>query len=254
MTNNSATDQQSATIDTPDGTMDVRIFHPTGPGAWPAVIINTDVRGSRPAFEAMAQRIAALGYVAVLPNLYYRVARPPVMDLSLPLSAEPSQERLKVLRAAVTVDGLHRDYTALLDYLGTQPCVRGPATGIVGYCMGGSIALRTAADFPQRIVAAASFHGGRLATDLSDSPHLRAAEIRAKLYMGYARDDVSMTDEMIVRLEQALRAAGTNFTSEHYDALHGYSVSDGQAFDAAAADKHWRALTALLEETLPTSA
>src|SRR5690606_3695355 len=119
------------------------------------------------------------------------------------------------------------------------PAVKGTKFAIVGYCMSGAIALRTAADFPGRIVAAASFHGGRLASDADDSPHLRAADIRAKVYLGYARDDASMTDEMIAQLESSLAAAGVDYRSEHYPARHGFAVADSASYDAGAAERHW---------------
>jgi len=119
-----------------------------------------------------------------------------------------SKARRAVLRAALTPEAIRADLGAQLDYLSRHPKTRGATAGVVGYCMTGSFALRAAADFPARIAAAASFHGGGLASDAPDSPHLRADRIKASLYLGYADNDASMSPEMIERLEAALRANG----------------------------------------------
>ncbi len=112
--------------------------------------------------------------------------------------------------------------------------------------MSGAIALNAAADFPDKINAVASFHGGRLASDEADSPHLRAHEIKARLYLGYAAEDASMSNEMIVKLEQALTAADVNFESVQYSGRHGFAVPDSPSYDPGSAEQHWAAVFDLL--------
>ncbi|TDU31714.1 carboxymethylenebutenolidase [Panacagrimonas perspica] len=233
-----------------DGVIDGWWLHPLGAGPWPAVIVHTDIKGVRPAFEETARRLAALGHAVLLPNLYHRALRITDIDPSLSLHDEAQRAQLGKLRESVSTDGTHRDHVALLDWLDHQPEVRGGAIGIVGYCMSGAIALRTAADFPDRVVAAASFHGGRLASDDADGPHLRASAIRARLVLGYARQDKSMPDERIAQLEAALTSAGVAFTSDHHDALHGFAVSDKPEYSAAATELHWKRLQDLFAATL----
>lgn len=234
-----------------DGVIDAHAYHPAGSGTWPAMLLLfTDIRGVRPVFEAMGQRLAAHGYAVLLPNTYYRGGHAPVLDPTLPVADEAAKARRATLRAALTPQALRADILLLLDYLAAQPYVHGAKVGVIGYCMSGSFALRAAADFPNRIAAAASFHGGSLATAAPDSPHLNAGRIKAQLYFGHAEADASMPPEAIARLDSALAQAGVKFTSEVYAARHGFAVADGPAYDAAAAEKHWQSLLGLFGSTL----
>ena len=226
-----------------DGVIDAQLFHPAADGAWPGVLLLTDIRGVRPAFAAMGRRLAAQGYSVLLPNLYYRAGRAPVVDPSLPVQDETARARRNALRAALTPEAIRADLAAQLDFLAGSGVVRGTAAGVVGYCMSGAFALRAAVDFPQRIAAAASFHGGGLATDAADSPHRHLERIRARLYFGYADEDASMPPEMIELLETSLRDSAIPFRSDLYvGARHGFAVADGAAFDPEAAERHWRNL------------
>ena len=78
----------------------------------------------------------------------------------------------------------------------------------VGYCMGGGRAINAAAAYPERIASAASFHGGRLASEAPDSPHLNVATIKGRVYVGSAGVDESVPPEQSARLAEALRRAG----------------------------------------------
>lgn len=234
-------------IATEHGVLDAHLFLPDAKGAWPAVILLTDIRGVRPAFQTMGQRLADHGYAVLLPNVYYRGGRAPVVDPKLPVKDDSARAQRAALRAALTPAAVRADIAALLTFLGEQTYVRGNSVGIVGYCMSGAFALRAAADFPERIIAAASFHGGGLASAAPDSPQLEVARIQARLYFGYADADASMPPDMIDRLETALREAGVSFSAELYTgARHGFAVSDGQAYDEQAAEQHWQRLLDLL--------
>jgi carboxymethylenebutenolidase len=146
----------------------------------------------------------------------------------------------------VTVENVRRDHEALFAFLDQQPEAKGPKLGLVGYCFSGAIVVRAAADFPDRVIAAASFHGGNLATEAADSPHLRAGEIRASLYFGYAADDPSLPPDQIDRLEAALRAARASFRSEHYAGGHGFGVEDSPVYEKSVGEHHWEQLAAHL--------
>ena len=238
-------------ISTPQGLIDAQWFHPAGEGSWPGVILFTDIRGVRPAFEAIARRLAGHGYAVLLPNVYYRGGRAPVVDPALPMTDEGARAKRSALRAALTPDAVRADVAALLTFLSDNPHVSGQGVGVVGYCMSGSFALRAAADFPERVSAAASFHGGGLASETADSPHLGAASIKARLYFGHADADASASPEIIARLEEALSQAGIRFRSELYaGARHGFAVSDGQAYNVDAAERHWTNLLALFDTEL----
>jgi len=137
------------------------------------------------------------------------------------------------------------------DWLARQARVKGEKVGVTGYCMGAGIALRAAGTFPDRIVAVGGFHGGRLATDEPDSPHLLARKIKAKVYIGGADEDAGFPPEQVDRLREALTAAGVENTVEIYvGARHGYAPPDMPVYNKEAAERHWRELLKLLKETL----
>jgi carboxymethylenebutenolidase len=236
-------------IPTPEGVVDCYLFRPDTGGPFPAVIYLADIRGVRPVFMDMARKVAARGYAVLMPNLFYRLCPSPVIDPELQWGSDACMARFGELFGAVTSDGLARDHAAFLDYLETAPGVAPGKVAIAGYCMGGTAAFRVAGALPDRIALAAAFHGGRLANDAPDSPHLNADKIQALLYFGHAADDASMTPEMIVRLEAALDAAKVEHVTDHYAARHGYAVRDNPAYDAAAEERHWERLFDILART-----
>jgi carboxymethylenebutenolidase len=233
-------------IRTKDGFMDAWIFHPQASGRLPAVILHTDIRGVRPTFIAMAEKIAAQGYFVLLPNLYYRAGPAPVVDPAKTFADVATKTYLTKLKAQLTPSSLHLDHEALLNFLESQSLVHSSHISILGYCMSGAIALIAAADFPDKIAAVASFHGGRLATGDPDSPHLRAREIKATVYLGYASEDSSMSNEMIIKLEHALIDAAVKFESIQYPGRHGFAVQDSPSYDPISAEQHWLAIFNLL--------
>jgi carboxymethylenebutenolidase len=255
----------ASTIDvtTPAGNCQTQIFTADGAGPWPAVILCFDAGGQRPAMSEIAMRIAKLGYVVAIPDLYHRVGS--IFDILPPgaprdtkgmLSVFTDQERratwmTRYLVPAVDYDHLRTDVGALLDHLAQRRDVRG-GVGTTGYCMGGNISLRLATIFGDRIAATASFHGGQLASPAPDSPHLRADAIKSRVYIAGAIDDASFTDEMKQQLIAALRAARVEHTVETYPARHGFAVTDNPTYDAVAAERHDAALAALFAATLHT--
>jgi carboxymethylenebutenolidase len=146
-----------------------------------------------------------------------------------------------------------RDTRGYLDFLAAEDGVAAGPDAIVGYCMGGLNALKAIAAFPERIVALASFHGSRLATEAPDSPHLQVGRIKGAVYFAHADQDHSMPQEQIDRLEAALETAGVRFRSEIYPgAQHGFTMADTAAYSAEAEQRHWENLFDLLDTTLPT--
>ncbi|WP_140984629.1 dienelactone hydrolase family protein [Asticcacaulis tiandongensis] len=240
-------------ITSADGQIDAEAFHPEGNGPFPAVILFTDIRGSRPVYSRLAQKISALGLYVLVPHVYYRAGPAPVIDPALPVQDESVRAQRQALRAALTPETLSRDFAALTDFLRSRREAEANNIGVVGYCMSGAFALRLAAEYPDRVRAAASFHGGGLATDAPDSPHLLAPRLKARLYFGHADHDASIPAESIARLEDALQQAGADFESHVYDARHGFAIEDAAAFDRAAYERHFGALTTLFGSTLLAS-
>jgi carboxymethylenebutenolidase len=112
------------------------------------------------------------------------------------------------------------------------------------------MSLTAAGTYPDRIAAAASYHGGRLATDAPDSPHLLAPRIEARVYIAGAIEDASFPDDMKQRLEDALTAARVDHLIETYPARHGWVFRDTPVYDAEASERHWRSLVALFDSVL----
>jgi carboxymethylenebutenolidase len=232
-------------IPTPDGTCDASLHTPPGTGPWPAVIMFPDAGGLRDTFRQMGQRLADLGYVVVVPNVYYRLGTIEPFDMRSVFADEGERKRLMSLLSTVTKADATSDTGAILDFLEQQPEVAGTKVGTTGYCMGGGLALNAAGRFPARVGAAASFHGGQIASSAPDSPHLLAGEMQATLYVAGAQHDGSFDDEQFARLSTALTTAGVEHTLVTYPAAHGFAVPDNPTYDEVAAERHWKALEEL---------
>lgn len=230
--------------------MDGVIARPEGSGPWPAIILYMDAMGVRPDLISMAERLADHGYVVVLPNLFYRSGpQPPVDRVAF---AQPGPERDRVFALIQSIDHAKvlSDTKSILTFLDGEAEARGPYATL-GYCQGGGYALSASATFPDRIAATASFHGGWLATDRPDSPHLLAPKMRAELYIGVAGIDPLFSAEERERLKDALTRAGCRFTLEVYEGVrHGFSVTGHPVYDRAASERHWTVIGDLFERTL----
>ncbi|MDX8433935.1 dienelactone hydrolase family protein [Mesorhizobium abyssinicae] len=240
--------KQDLEIKTQDGSAKARLFRPAAP-AKAGVILYMDIFGPRPALDQMAERLAGHGYAVLVPDLFYRYVPYGPFDPKTAFAEEKSKAALLMLSGGTTQGMTIRDGAAFLDAL-TAAGITGPV-GVVGYCMGGARALNAAASYPDRIVAAASFHGGNLASDAADSPHRKAASIKARVYVGVAGVDRSFPPEQSARLAEALRVAEVDHAIENYVGVaHGWCVPDHSVYDAAAAERHWKRLTTLFAETL----
>ena len=238
-------------IETKDGTCPSYAYRPPGSGPWPAVLIFMDGLGIRPAMLEIGERLATYGYFVLLPDLFYRSGPYEPMDPRV-VFADPDQRKILLERffALATPANIMSDMRAFLDYLAAQPDVKPGRIGTTGYCLGGFMSLTAAGTYPDAIVATASYHGGRLATDAPDSPHLLAPKIESRVYVAGAIEDQSFPDEMKERLEEALTKAGVGHKIETYQAKHGWVLRDTPAYDAAAAERHWQTLSELLDATL----
>jgi carboxymethylenebutenolidase len=217
------------------------------------VLLFPDAGGARETMRVMADRLAGMGYVALVPDVYYREGEWTPFDIATVFSDENERARLSGFMSSLTRDRIVADTGAYLDYLLSRPEVVDSAAGTTGYCMGGRLSLITAGAHPDKVGAAASFHGGRIAVeDDPESPHLAANRISATVYVAGAEDDGSFTPEQAQLLDSALTEAGVPHTVEFYPAKHGFAVPDNPTYDAAAEDRHWKALEALYGSALQT--
>jgi carboxymethylenebutenolidase len=238
-------------VPTSEGECAAALHMPEGEGRWPAVILYPDAGGLRPTFRTMAERLAGLGYVVMVPDVYYRSGGYEPFSMDTVFSDSGERQRLMALVTSLSAAMSVRDARAFLDFLaGRHEVLDGPV-GTTGYCMGGRISLTVAGHHPERIGAAASFHGGRLAVeDDPDSPHLLAPRVHAVVYVAAAEKDESFPAEQHERLARAYDAAAVRYTLETYPALHGFAVPDNPTFDLGAAERHWAALEVLYASAL----
>ncbi len=228
-------------IKTPDGTCDAALFHPAGKGKHPAVLMWTDIFGLRPAFRDMGRRLASSGYTVLVPNPFYRQHKAPWPDPPINFSDPADRARMGPLTAWSTPDAVARDAVAYLGFLDAQAATNHKAkAGVVGYCMGGPLTMRTAAALPNRIGAGCSFHGGGLVVDGPDSPHLLAAKMKASYYFGIATNDDQRQPDAKDKLRAAFDAAHLPATIEVYEGCnHGWCVKDGAVYNEPGAERAW---------------
>ncbi|HMD95122.1 MAG TPA: dienelactone hydrolase family protein [Trebonia sp.] len=233
-------------IPAPDGTSNGSLHVPDGDGPWPGVLMFPDAGGLRDTFRQMGGQLAGMGYVTLIPDIYYRAGERAPFDVETLFTDPQERARLGTLVRVLTNDRLTADATAYADFLLTRPEVSGSAIGTTGYCLGGRLSMIAAGGLGRLIAAAASFHGGRLAVaDDPSSPHLLADRITATVYVAGAVEDGSFTSEQAEMLDRALTSAGVEHTVEFYPAHHGFAVPDNGTYDSAAAERHWAALREL---------
>ena len=238
-------------IPTPDGTADCHFVHPAS-GAHPGVLVWPDALGLRPAFEQMGRRLAESGYAVLTVNPYYRTERAPVVPEGASFRDEATRKKVFPLMRSLSPETNVTDARAFVGFLDAQDVVAGDrGMGTTGYCMGGSMTMRTAAAFPERIGAGASFHGGRLVTDASDSPHRLVDRIRAHYLFAIAENDDQKDPQAKTALREAFAAAGLPAEIEVYaGTLHGWCPPDSAVYDEAQAERAWSRLLALFETAL----
>jgi carboxymethylenebutenolidase len=202
----------------------------------------------------MGDQLADMGYVTLIPDIYYRAGHWAPFDVATLFSDPQERERLSTLVSVLTNDRIIADAGAYADFLLGRPEVTGSAIGTTGYCLGGRMSLIAATGLGGTIAAAASFHGGRLAVaDDPSSPHLSADRITATVDVAGAQDDATFTTEQAELLEHALAAAAVSHTVEFYPAGHGFAVPDNPTYDADASTRHWQALRQLYHTSLRPS-
>jgi carboxymethylenebutenolidase len=252
--------EKNVEIKTPDGTCDAAFIHPAT-GAYPGVLIWTDAFGLRPAFRDMAKRLAAEGYSVLVPNPFYRVAKAPVFTDVANFNFQNPEDRAKLgpLMGSVNAAGnAEKDAAAYIAFLDAQPQVdRSKKIGTQGYCMGGPLIMKIAASQPDRVGAAASFHGGGLVTNNADSPHLMIPKMKARLYIGIAANDDAQQPDAKDKLKAAFAAANVTAEVEVYpQAQHGWCVPDmprqngNPIYKQDDAERAWAKLLALYRTAL----
>jgi len=241
----------SVEIETLDGSVPCHTYHPPGEGPWPAVVYFMDGMGIRPTLLASAEKLAQLGYFVLVPDLFYRAGDYAPLDHATLQDDPEEQARVMQMVELVVNEAIMRDLAAFLHFFEREPQAKSERIGVVGYCMGGPLALYSAAKFPEHVAVAASIHGANLATDRPDSPHLLAGQMRGELYVAAAEFDPYIIPGETERIDAALREAGANYLLETYAGCHhGFALVGAHGFDAEADERHRRKLLELFAKHL----
>ena len=240
--------QETIEVTTPRGTMPVHIHRPDGDGPAPLVVLLMDAPGIRPALHAHAERLAAEGYTAVLPDLFYWIdpsQRPRPERLAL--GDQDEFKRMGAVVGMIDDDGVLADLALLLQAIpeASQPW------GCVGFCMGGRFALRAAESCGEQLAATSMLHPSRIVVDGERSPHLAVGSVQGALYFGWGENDHVSPPELIPALRAQLDAGGVAYKLDlipHAD--HGFTMPGMPAYDEAAAEQAWQGTLSLLDERL----
>jgi len=245
------TKESEVEIKTPDGTCDAYLVHPVK-GKYPAVLIWPDIFGLRPAFRQMGKRLAESGYTVLVINPFYRTKKAPTAPEHPDFNDPATRQGLMSLAGTLSPATALTDATAFVAYLDGQPAVdKKRKMGTTGYCMGGPFVFRTAAASPDRVGAGATFHGGGLATDKPESPHLLIPKMNAQFLIAIAENDDQKEPEVKNILREAFAKATLPAEIEvHAGTKHGWCPPDSAVYNAEQAEKAWGRMMVLFKTAL----
>ncbi len=249
--NAQAVTETDVEVATTDGVADCYFVHPSS-GSHAAVIIWPDILGLRPAFRAMGKRLAQSGYSVLVVNPFYRDARSPVVEEGASFGTPEVRNHVLPMARNLNADTHFTDSLAMVSWLDQQGAVdTSRKIGTTGYCMGGPMVMRNMAAVPGRMGAGATFHGGGLATDADNSPHLLIPAMRASMLHCVAENDDENDPEAKDTLRQSYAAAGISAEIEVYEGtLHGWCPPDSQVYNEVQAERAWSRLLNLFETAL----
>src|ERR1700723_2278357 len=238
-------------IKTPDGTADAYFVHPAK-GKFPGVLIWPDIFGLRPTFKEMATRLAESGYSVLVINPFYRTKKAPTAPDHPDFNDPATRQALMTLAGTLTPNTAVTDAKAFVTFLDNQPSVdKKRKMGTTGYCMGGPFVFRTAATFPDRIGAGATFHGGGLVTDKPDSPHLLIPHMKAHFLIAIAENDDQREPEVKNILRDSFAKAHLPAEIEVYAGTkHGWCPPDSAVYNAEQVEKAWGRMMVLFKTAL----
>jgi len=238
-------------VTTPDGVADCYFVHPSS-GQHPAVLVWPDILGLRPAFRAMGKRLAQSGYSVLVVNPFYRDAKSPVVGEGASFGQQETRDIVLPMAGNLNAETHFTDARAFVSFLDQQAAVdTSRKIGTTGYCMGGPMVMRTVAAVPDRLGAGATFHGGGLASDADNSPHLLIPNTTAQMLHCIAANDDESDPEAKNTLREAYAAAGIAAEIEVYEGtMHGWCPPDSQVYHEAQAERAWSRLLVLLETAL----
>jgi len=224
-------------ITTADGRMTGHLARPTGGGKHPGVLVIMEAFGLNGHIKRVTERIAAEGYVALAPDMYYRQPNNVVGYDSLPDAIR--------LMTTLTDAQIVADISAALALLQADPGVRIDRIGITGFCMGGRISFLSACT-QSAIKAAAPFYGGGIGGLLD-----QASKISCPLLLFFGDQDPFIPNDEVAHIERTLADLGKQAEVKLYPgAPHGFFCDERESYRADAATDAWGKLKAFFAKHL----
>ena len=238
-------------INTPDGNCDAFFVYPSE-GKHPAVLIWPDILALRPSFRAMATRLAESGYAVLCINPYYRDAVAPVVETGESFQDASTQKKVLPMYRNLSPETHRTDARAFVDWLDAQsPVDTSRSIGTMGYCMGGPMVMRAAAERTDRIGAGCAYHPVSLATEDDDSPHLLISKMNGQFLIALAENDDERNPDDKSVLREAFSAEGLTAEVTVFEgALHGWCVLDSRVYNEGAAEVAWAKTLEILNSAL----
>jgi carboxymethylenebutenolidase len=245
------TREQIIDTTTDDGDMAVLVTRPSAddPGGddWPAVLLFIDAPGIRSATHAFAAKLAAEGYLVVVPDLHHRQGRLLNAVDTAPPDGKTTQEMVWGWIGAMTDEQIQHDGDRALEAAGVA--VDAPIVTI-GFCLGARAVCRRMMRDGDRVRAGAGWHPSFLADDEPDSPHLTAPELASPLYLAIGDADEVQSIAMHQRFLDAVEPLDHVRVEIFEGADHGFTWPGAPNHHDAAANGAWDATTSLFARAL----
>ncbi len=217
--------------DSPKGKIDGYLVRPTAKGKRPAIIVIQENRGLNPHIEDVARRLAIEGFLVFAPDL-----------LSVSGGTPPDEDKAREIHAKTNPKDITAAAIAAVPFVLTHTESNGNV-GVVGFCFGGGVANRMAAERPE-LKAVAVYYGLQVPAD-------EVPAIRAPLLLHYAALD-ERVNAGIAAYESALKTNGKRYTIYMYPGVnHAFNNDTGGArYNKPAADLAWERTLAFFKEYL----
>lgn len=225
--------------------MPAYLSRPDDGGKYPGVLVFQEIFGVNRHIRSIADRVAALGYVALAPEPFHRTA--PGIELDYD---EKGIARGIALAMALPLEQILADISAAYDALRLRGDVAGKGIGAIGFCFGGHVTYRAACQLP--IAAAASFYGGGI-TGMGPGPATvdLTSGITGRIACFFGETDGYIPPEAVEKIRSSLDGAGVRHAVTVYPGVgHGFFCDERPDFSQSAAADAWRQVTELFREEL----
>lgn len=240
--------EKESIINTDDGEMYAFSVWPDDNGPHPVIVLYMDAPGIREELRDFARRIAAQGYYAILPDLYYRLGN---IRFNLKERNEKMGEMIFAAWHSLSNSAVTKDTGKILDFLDNEPHASDGPMGCVGYCMSGAFVVTVAGIYSDRIAAVVSLYGVWIVTENEDSPHLLIPNIKGELYLAFAEHDHWVGKNVIPDISKACEKNNVVYAIETYPGTeHGYAFPEREVFNEEAAEATWTKMFELYSRTL----